>query len=71
MGTSVLLGLNAFTNHLSLGVGGAAVEAMRAELEGYDVAKGTVRFSAARPLPAALVKKLVKARIAAHASGKA
>jgi uncharacterized protein YdhG (YjbR/CyaY superfamily) len=33
------------------------------ELEKYDTAEATIHFSAVRPLPIALVKKLVKARI--------
>jgi uncharacterized protein YdhG (YjbR/CyaY superfamily) len=33
------------------------------ELKPYDPAKATIRFPAGKPLPAALVKKLVKARI--------
>lgn len=35
-----------------------------AELKGYHVGKGSIRFAADEPLPATLVKKLVKARIA-------
>jgi uncharacterized protein YdhG (YjbR/CyaY superfamily) len=42
----------------------STVEAHRDELGGYDISKGTIRFQAARPLPATIVRKLVKARIA-------
>ena len=34
-----------------------------AELKDYDTSKGTIRFRPDRPLPAALVRKLVKARL--------
>ena len=64
VGMTPLLGLAAFKNHLSLGVGSQTLDTMRADLEGYDTAKGTIRFSPDQPLPAALVKKIVKARIA-------
>jgi uncharacterized protein YdhG (YjbR/CyaY superfamily) len=43
---------------------GTTVDALRDELAGYDTSRGTVRFPPARPLPAALVRKLVRARMA-------
>ena len=42
----------------------STVEAHRDALKDYDTSKGTIRFQADNPLPAALVRKLVKARIA-------
>ncbi len=47
---------------------GAVVEALGAELAGYDTSKGTIRFSAEKPLPAALVRKLVRLRMARSGS---
>jgi uncharacterized protein YdhG (YjbR/CyaY superfamily) len=43
---------------------GAVVESNRDELKHYDTSKGTVRFQPDTPLPAALVRKLVKAQVA-------
>lgn len=43
---------------------GAAVQAFGDLLKGYSTGRGTVRFTPAKPLPATLVRKLVKARLA-------
>ena len=59
----MLAGFAAFKNHCSLFVGSAVMEAHKDELKRYDTSKGTIRFPVGKPLPAALVKKLVKARI--------
>jgi uncharacterized protein YdhG (YjbR/CyaY superfamily) len=40
------------------------VEDLKDELKDYDTSTGTVRFQAANPLPAPLVRKLVEARLA-------
>ena len=46
---------------------GATVATHRAELAGYDTSPGTIRFQPSDPLPARLIRKLVKARIAENA----
>jgi uncharacterized protein YdhG (YjbR/CyaY superfamily) len=48
---------------------GRTVKAHQDELADYDTSKGTIRFPADKPLPAALVRKLVKARLAENAGG--
>ena len=60
----LLLGFAAFSNHCSLFPGSSVIEAFKHELKGFHTSKGTIRFPVDKPLPAALVKKLVKARIA-------
>ena len=49
---------------------GAVVGDLKDELADYETSKGTVRFSSDRPLPAPLVRKLLKARIAQNAARK-
>jgi uncharacterized protein YdhG (YjbR/CyaY superfamily) len=41
---------------------GAVVEDFKAELADFPISKGTVRFQPDHPLPATLVRKLLKAR---------
>jgi len=60
----LLVAFGAAANHCSFYPGAFPVGAYKKELKGYDTSKGTIRFPADKPLPAALVRKLVKARIA-------
>ena len=59
----MVVGFAAFKDHCSLFPGSAVMDAHKEELKRYDTSKGTIRFPANKPLPAALVKKLVTARI--------
>lgn len=42
----------------------ATLKSFRHDLMDFETTKGTIRFSTDKPLPTALVKKLVKARMA-------
>src|SRR5260370_10540219 len=55
----------AWTNHCSLYPGNSAIlKHFRDDLKDFEIRKGTIRFFPNSPLPIALVKKLVKARVA-------
>jgi uncharacterized protein YdhG (YjbR/CyaY superfamily) len=59
-----LVSYAAFKDHCSLFPASKAVmEALGEELKPYFTGKGTIRFHADKPLPAALVKKLVRVRV--------
>ena len=53
-------------NHCSFFPGSRAIETHHAELKNYSLSKGTIRFQPDKPLPAALIRKIVKERIAAN-----
>jgi uncharacterized protein YdhG (YjbR/CyaY superfamily) len=60
-----LVFFGAWRNHCSLYPGSSTtLKKFRNDLKSFQITKGTVRFSPDNPLPLALVKKLVKARIA-------
>ncbi|HTE20790.1 MAG TPA: DUF1801 domain-containing protein [Armatimonadota bacterium] len=61
----MLVGFGATAKHCALYLmSSSTLEAHKAELEGYDWNKGTLRVRAGQPLPAALVRKLDQAQIA-------
>jgi uncharacterized protein YdhG (YjbR/CyaY superfamily) len=57
-----LVAYGAATNHCAF-YPGSTVNALKDELKGYNTSKGTIRFPADKPLPTALVRKLVRLRI--------
>ncbi|HWX54333.1 MAG TPA: DUF1801 domain-containing protein [Verrucomicrobiae bacterium] len=61
----------AFSEHCSLFPTASVIEMFKSELKGYSISKGTIHFPTDKPLPAALVKKMVKARVAQIAGKKA
>ena len=61
----MLVGFGATANHCAFYLmSSSTVETYKDDLKDYDTSKGTIRFQADKPLPVALVRKLVKARIA-------
>ena len=60
----MLVGYAAFKDHCSLFMSTAMSATLRKGLAPYVTSKGTIRFTADKPLPATLVRRLVKARIA-------
>ncbi len=65
-----LLWYAAFSDHCSLFPTAAVIAAFKHELKGFSTSKGTIHFPADKPLPATLVRKLVKARLAQKAQKK-
>lgn len=60
----MLVGYAAFKKHCSLfPTGSGVLDQFEKELTGYRTSKGTIQFSPDKPLPDALLKKIVKARI--------
>jgi uncharacterized protein YdhG (YjbR/CyaY superfamily) len=66
----LLVALGTAAKHCAFYPGSYPIEAHKNDLKAYSTSKGMVRFPANGPIPAALVRKLVKTRIAQHAKGK-
>ena len=68
----MLVGFAAAARHCSFCLlDGTSTAAHAADLKAYHTSKGTIRFTPNKPLPAALVRKLVKARLAQNAARSA
>jgi uncharacterized protein YdhG (YjbR/CyaY superfamily) len=68
--SEVVIWFAAFANHCSLFPTGRIIEMFKDDLKPYTLSKGTIQFPIDKPLPAPLVKKMVKARLAQIAAKK-
>lgn len=66
----ILVWYAAFSNHCSLFPTASVIDVFRDELKGFSTSKGTVHFPLDKPLPVALIKKMVKFRVAESAGKK-
>jgi uncharacterized protein YdhG (YjbR/CyaY superfamily) len=59
----VLVWYAGFARHCSLFPTAAVVARFRSDLKPFSVSKGTIQFPLDKPLPARLIKRIVRARI--------
>lgn len=59
----MLVWFAAFANHCSFFPTAAIIDTFKNDLKGYTLSKGTIQFPTSKPLPATLIRKMVKARI--------
>ena len=60
----------AFSDHCSLFPTASVIAKFKDELKDYRISKGTIQFPVDKPLPAALLKKMVKVRLAENEGKK-
>ena len=61
--TGVLVWFAAFSDHCSLFPTASVIGEFKDELKDFSTSKGTIHFPIGNPLPVALIKSLVKARV--------
>lgn len=60
-----LIGVSAAARHLSIfPFSPAAIDAVRADLDGFALSKGTIRFTAEHEVPENVIERLVAVRLA-------
>jgi uncharacterized protein YdhG (YjbR/CyaY superfamily) len=60
----ILVWFAAHTKHISLYPRGSGIDEFKKELANYKLSKGTIQFTLDKPLPVALITKIVKFRVA-------
>jgi uncharacterized protein YdhG (YjbR/CyaY superfamily) len=66
----VIIWFAAFANHCSIFPTGKVIEQFKDDLKAFTISKGTIQFPTDKPLPASLIKKMVRARLAQIAAKK-
>lgn len=67
-----LVAFAAFRDHCSFfPMSSSLIAKFKDDVKGFETSKGTIRFPLDEPLPAALVKKFVKARVAQNEAKRA
>ena len=66
LGGKFFVGFGASARHCAFYAGALPIAKLKRELKDYDTSKGTIRFQPEKPLPAALVRKMVKMREAEY-----
>ena len=66
----VIVWYAAFADHVSLFPRGSVLARFKDEPTRFKTSKGTVQFPLDKPLPVALIKRIVKARLAEHETKK-
>src|SRR5882672_8037806 len=66
----IVIWFAAFADHCSLFPTARVIEMFKANLKPYTISKGTIQFPTDKPLLSALIKKMVKARLAHIAAKK-
>jgi len=64
----MLVSFGAWRNHCAFYPGARPIELHQDELKNFEVSKGTIRFQPNKPIPQALVRKMVKERVAQNES---
>ena len=59
----VLVWYAAFSEHCSFFPTASVIAKFKDDVKGYKISKGTIQFPVDKPLPAALLKKMIKARL--------
>lgn len=66
----IIIWFAAFANHCSIFPTARVIKQFKNDLKPFTISKGTIQFPTDKPLPASLLKKMVKARLAQIESKK-